>query len=133
MLTKTELLERLRVGGVEFDLVDHQPALTVEAQVQALSYSAPGSIIKNLFLKVRPFTGLEVLMCCCMTDGHGEKVPHALFRYSISIINISDDQMQDKKDRLYMISALSSTKIDLKGGHGQGGKTSSATAPLCDI
>ena len=52
MLGKDELIQRLTAGGVEFELVEHEAANTVEAQVKALAASTPGQIIKNLFLKV---------------------------------------------------------------------------------
>lgn len=49
-LSKDEIIETLRAAGVEFELHEHQPAMTVEAQVAALPGN-PTTVLKNLFLK----------------------------------------------------------------------------------
>lgn len=52
MITKDDLLRILSEKDVPFDLIEHVPAETVDAQTLALSDAIPGDIVKNLFLKV---------------------------------------------------------------------------------
>jgi len=52
MLTKDDLLRALKQHDVPYELIEHAPAETVEAQSQALCNAAPGCIVKNLLLKV---------------------------------------------------------------------------------
>lgn len=51
-ISKDDLLGGLASAGVQYDMIEHAAAQTVDAQAQALASSPPGHIIKNLFLKV---------------------------------------------------------------------------------
>ncbi len=69
-------------------------------QAEALN-SVPGTVTKNLFLKVSRIAGP-----CAHEIGTGNV--HGCDRIPV---------LQDKKKRLYVVTAVPSTKIDLKGGH----------------
>ncbi|KXZ57037.1 hypothetical protein GPECTOR_1g98 [Gonium pectorale] len=49
-LSKDELLAKLKNGGVVFDVFEHPPVMTVEAQINALPGN-PKTVLKNLFIK----------------------------------------------------------------------------------
>lgn len=62
-----------------------------------------GALAKNLFLKVCGCGGDNLAVRCTTQQG--------------VIRNTRPPPLQDKKDKLYVITALSSTKLDLKGRH----------------
>ncbi|GIL72316.1 hypothetical protein Vretimale_3978 [Volvox reticuliferus] len=49
-LTKDDIIVKLKDAGVPFDIYEHPPVMTVEAQVNALPGN-PNTVLKNLFLK----------------------------------------------------------------------------------
>ncbi|PNH12462.1 putative prolyl-tRNA synthetase associated domain-containing protein 1, partial [Tetrabaena socialis] len=49
-LTKDELLARLGQAGISYDMFEHPPVMTVEAQINALPGN-PKTVLKNLFIK----------------------------------------------------------------------------------
>ncbi|GLI68602.1 hypothetical protein VaNZ11_013074 [Volvox africanus] len=49
-LTKDGIIAKLKAAGISFDIYEHPPVMTVEAQVNALPGN-PNTVLKNLFLK----------------------------------------------------------------------------------
>ncbi|GIL64893.1 hypothetical protein Vafri_18732 [Volvox africanus] len=49
-LTKDDIIAKLKDAGISFDIYEHPPVMTVEAQVNALPGN-PNTVLKNLFLK----------------------------------------------------------------------------------